>query len=114
MERKIYSAECKLSLIKEYLDGKLTMRAFCKEKDLCLSTLESWLTKVRKHGLPIIEAFSKKTESDSLAPIDVAAEVKKIISDETYVADNVFTLEIKGIKLSFAISNLKDVLEVIK
>lgn len=114
MERKIYSAEYKLSLIKEYLDGELTMRAFCKEKDLCFSTFESWLKKVKQYGLPTIETSSKKAESDLLAPIDVTTEVKKIVSDETYVANNVFTLQIKGIKLAFSISNLKDVLEVIK
>lgn len=114
MEYKIYSAEYKLSLVKEFQSRNMSMRGFCKEKDICLSTFIDWLKKVEAYGETNIEALIRKPENNLLTPIDVTTEVKKIVNDGNQIINNAFTLEIKGMKLTFAISNLKEVLEVIK
>ena len=44
MRYKIYTAECKISLIEEYQSRNVSMRTFCKEKDISLSTFASWLS----------------------------------------------------------------------
>ena len=114
MKYNTYSAEYKLSLIEEFQSRKISMRAYCKEKDVPLNTFISWIKKVKTLGKENIESFLRKPENNSLTPIDVSAEVKNIINDENYSLNNVFTMEIKGIKFTFAISNLKEVIEVIK
>ena len=50
MNYKTYSAEYKMAMIDEYMSRRVTIRAFVKEKDIGLSTFESWLTKLRKAG----------------------------------------------------------------
>lgn len=50
MKYRTYSAEYKMSMINEYLSRNITIRNFVKEKDIGLSTFESWLTKLRKAG----------------------------------------------------------------
>lgn len=113
MEYKIYSAEYKISLIEEFQSRNISMRAFCKEKDLSLSTLESWLRKIRLYGQPGIKMLPKMN-NDALMPVDVTSEAKAIIKEEINHNNDTFTLETKGMKLTFSISNLKEVLEVIK
>lgn len=56
---RIYSAESKLSLIDEFKSRKISMRAFCKEKDLCLSTFSDWLKKVKLYGMLDINICQK-------------------------------------------------------
>lgn len=111
MEYKIYSAECKIALIEEYRSRNASMRTFCKEKDISLSTFESWLRKIRMYGQPSLKMFPKA--NGFLTPIDVTDETKEIVKEESYKAPNTFTLETKGMKLTFSINNLKEVFEVI-
>ena len=112
MQYKIYSAEYKMSMINEYLSRNVTIRNFVKEKDIGLSTFESWLTKLRKSG-QIGYKKDKSVLAKGMLPIDVTSEAKTIIKEESIKSSNTFTLEAKGIKLTFSIYNLKEVLEVI-
>ena len=112
MQYKVYSAEYKISLIEEYQSRDISMRAFCKEKDLCLSTLESWLRKTRLYGQPGIKMLSK-ANNNTVVPLDVTNETRAIINEESRNISNTFTLKAKGMTLTFSINNLKDVLEVI-
>lgn len=111
MNYKTYAAEYKISLIEEYQSRNISMRAFCKEKELCLSTFVSWLKKIRMYGQPQLKMVPKTNEN--LLPIDVTTETKTIIKEESIKASNTFVLETKGLKLTFSINNLKEVLEVI-
>ena len=112
MQYRIYSAEYKMSMINEYLSRDITIRDFVKEKDIGLSTFESWLTKLRKSG-QIGYKKDKSVLAKGMLPIDVTSEAKTIIKEESAKSANVFTLETKGMKLTFSIYNLKEVLEVI-
>ena len=112
MNYKIYTAEYKMALIEEYQSRNVTIRSFCKEKDISLSTFESWLVKIRKYG----NLHLRKSESignNLLTPIDITNETKEIIKEELDKTSNTFTLETRGMKLTFSINNLKEVLEVI-
>ena len=111
MNYKIYAAEYKISLIEEYQSRNISMRAFCKEKELCLSTFVSWLKKMRMYGQSKLKMVPKTNEN--LLPIDVTTETKTIIKEESIKASNTFVLETKGLKLTFSINNLKEVFEVI-
>ena len=112
MQYRTYSAEYKMSMINEYLSGDITIRNFAKEKGIGLSTFESWLTKLRKAG-QIGYKKDKSVLAKGMLPIDVTNEAKTIIKEESAKSSNVFTLETKGMKLTFSIYNLKEVLEVI-
>lgn len=112
MQYRTYSAEYKMSMINEYLSGDITIRNFVKEKGIGLSTFESWLTKLRKAG-QIGYKKDKSVLAKGMLPIDVTNEAKTIIKEESAKSSNVFTLETKGMKLTFSIYNLKEVLEVI-
>ena len=112
MQYRTYSAEYKMSMINEYLSRDITIRAFVMEKDIGLSTFESWLTKMRKAG-QLGYKKDKVISKKGMMPIDVTNETKAIIKEETDKSSNVFTLETKGMKLTFSIYNLKEVLEVI-
>ena len=48
MKCNTYSAEYKLSLIEEFQSRNISMRLFCKEKDVHLNTFISWLKSKRK------------------------------------------------------------------
>ena len=111
MQYKIYAAEYKVALIKEYQSGNISMRAFCKEKDISLSTFESWLRKIRMYGQPGLKMLPEA--NGFLTPIDVTDETKEIVKEKSYKPSNTFTLETKGMKLTFSINSLKEVLEVI-
>lgn len=112
MQYRIYSAEYKMSMVNEYLSRNVTIRNFVKEKDIGLSTFESWLTKLRKMG-QIGYKRNKSISEKEMLPIDVTNEAKAIIKEESDKSSNVFTLETRGMKLTFSINNLKEVLEVI-
>lgn len=43
MQYKIYSAEYKIALIEQFESRNVSMRLFCKENNICLSTFVSWL-----------------------------------------------------------------------
>ena len=112
MQYRTYSAEYKISMVNEYLSRNITIRNFAKEKDIGLSTFESWLTKLRKMG-QIGYKRNKVISEKEMLPIDVTNEAKAIIKEESDKSSNVFTLETRGMKLTFSIYNLKEVLEVI-
>lgn len=112
MEYRIYSAEYKVALIDEYNSRNISMRAFCDEKDLCLSTFVTWLKKVRQYGMPSIKANINNYSNETYSPMEVTKEAKQIILEEQL--SETFYLETKGMKLTFSIKNLKEVLEVIK
>ena len=112
MQYRTYSAEYKMSMINEYLSRDITIRNFVKEKGIGLSTFESWLTKLRKSG-QLGYKKDKSVLTKGMLPIDVTNEAKTIIKEESAKSANVFTLETKGMKLTFSIYNLKEVLEVI-
>lgn len=111
MNYKIYAAEYKISLIEEFQSRNISMRAFCIEKELSLSTFVSWLKKIKMYGQPQLKMVPKTNES--LLPIDVTIEAKAIFKEESIKTSNTFILETKGLKLTFSINNLKEVLEVI-
>ena len=112
MQYRTYSAEYKMSMINEYLSRDITIRDFVKEKGIGLSTFESWLTKLRKSG-QLGYKKDKSVLAKGMLPIDVTNEAKTIIKEESTKSSNVFTLETKGMKLTFSIYNLKEVLKVI-
>ena len=112
MHYKTYSAEFKMAAIEEYFSRNISIRDFVKEKDIGLSTFESWLTKLRKAGRI---GYKRKIlhASKEMLPIEVTKEAKEIIEEKRTANDNSFTLETRGMKLTFSINNLKEVLEVI-
>lgn len=111
MEYKIYAAEYKWALIEEYQSRNVSMRDYCKEKELSLSTFASWLKKIRMYGQ--IELKRLPRSNNKLSPIDVTNEVKTITKEVDESSNYTFTLETKGMKLTFSINNLKEVLEAI-
>ena len=111
MEYKIYAAEYKWALIEEYQSRNVSMRAYCKEKELSLSTFASWLKKIRMYGQPELKMLPHS--NNKLSPIDVTNEVKTITKEADESSNYTFTLETKGMKLTFSINNLKEVFEVI-
>jgi len=112
MEYKIYAAEYKWALIEEYQSRNVSIRAYCKEKELSLSTFESWLAKLRKSGQLGYKKDKAIIKSNSL-PIDVTDEAKAIIKEGIAHLTKTFSLETKGMRLTFSLSDLKTVLEVI-
>lgn len=112
MSYRVYSAEYKLAMINEFMSRNLSVRTFAAEKGIGLSTFESWLTKARKAG-QIGYLKDRKSLQKPLAMMDVTNEVKTIIHEKQIPQINVFTLETKGMKLTFSIADLKTVLGVI-
>lgn len=107
-----YSAEFKMAAIEEFFSRNISIRDFVKEKDIGLSTFVSWLRKLRKAG----KIGYKKNllyAPKEMLPIDVTKEAKEIIKERRTRNTNTFTLETRGMKLTFPIDNLKEVLEVI-
>ena len=111
MEYKIYAAEYKWALIEEYQSRNVSIRAYCREKELASSTFASWLKKIRMHGQPELKTLPHSDNKPS--PIDVTNEVKAIAKEADGSSNHTFTLETKGMKLTFSINNLKEVFEVI-
>lgn len=109
---KVYSAEYKIAMIEEFMSRNLSVRAFAAEKEIGLSTFESWLTKARRAG-KIGYLKDRKSLQNPVVPMDVTNEVKTIIHEKHVCQNNVFTLETKGMKLTFSITDLKTVLGVI-
>lgn len=94
-------------MIDEYMSINITIRAFAKEKGIVLSTFESWLTKLRKAGQLGYKRNQIIIRRETL-PIDVAKEIKEIVKEESNKSPNIFTLETKGMKLTFSISSLNN------
>ena len=111
MEYKIYAAEYKWTLIEEYQSRNVSIRAYCKEKELPSSTFASWLRKIRMHGQPELKTLPHS--DNKLSPIDVTNEVKTITKEADESSNHTFTLETKGMKLTFSINDLKEVFEAI-
>ena len=93
-----------MATVEEYLSRDVRVRDFAEEKGLAISTFFTWLSKYRKAGYEI----AKKEEKKEL--IEVTNEVKEIVKEEKVP---IFTLETKGMKFTFSINNLKQVLEAI-
>lgn len=100
-------------MIEEFKSRNITVRAFTQEKNICKSTFESWLQKLRKYGRPATR-MPIPVEENSLTPIDVTTEAKEIISEEASLKSGSFTLDARGMKLTFSIKNLNEVLEALK
>ncbi len=111
MEYKIYAAEYKWALIEEYQSRNVSIRAYCKEKELPSSTFAGWLRKIRTYGQPELKTLPHP--SNKLSPIDVTNEVKAIAKEADGSSNHTFTLETKGMRLTFSINNLKEVFEAI-
>lgn len=109
---KVYSAEYKIAIIDEFMSRNLSVRAFAAEKGIGLSTFESWLIKARRAG-KIGYLKERKFLQNPVVPLDVTKEVKTIIREKQDNQNSVFTLETKGMKLTFSILDLKTVLGVI-
>ena len=69
------------------------------------------LTNYRKFGTPTMK---RTALNKSVKPIDVTRETKEIIKEVKLSDDQKFSLEINGITLTFALKNLKLVLEAIQ
>ena len=104
MGYNVYSAEYKMAIVEEYVARDVTVRDFVKEKNIPIATFSSWITKFRKAGYPC-------ARRDTMAkPMEITHQVKQIIKEEK---ESFFTLETKGMKFTFSINNLKQVLEAI-
>ena len=101
MEYTIYSAEFKKIMVDEYLRRDISERAFCIEKNIKYTTFRSWLRKVKNQNIL------------SLTPIDITSETKEIVNQESNEEPGTFTLETRGMKLTFSIKNLRDVMRII-
>ena len=104
MGYNVYSAEYKMATVEEYISHNIKVRDFVKEKGLAISTFFTWLSKYRKAGYQVVKKENKKEL------IEVTNEVKEIIKEEK---TSIFTLETKGMKFTFSINDLKQVLEAI-
>jgi transposase-like protein len=102
-EHKVYAAEFKMQMVKDFLESNKTQREFCREHDICFNTFYSWLIKY-KSSLP----------SNNL--IEVTEPVKEIINDRPAPINNpsTFTVEINKIKFVFKLDDLKSVIEAFK
>ena len=100
----VYSAEYKMATVEEYVARDVTVRDFAKEKNIPIATFSSWITKFRKAGYPCARRDTRPK------PMEITHQVKQIINEEK---EAFFTLETKGMKFTFSISNLKQVLEAI-
>ena len=90
MDYKIYTAEYKMALINEYQSRNITIRAYCKEKDISLSTFESWLVKLRKAGQLAYQRREVITTDNF--PIDITTEAKAIIKEEVNKKSNMHSI----------------------
>ena len=114
MQYKTYSTEYKIAMINEYFSRDVTLRSFADEKDIGLSTFESWLTKYRKLcQIGYKHKNAKAIVKTSCTPMEVTNEVKTIINEETIHQTSTFILETNGMKMTFSLSDLKTVLGVI-
>ena len=99
MNYLIYSAEFKINAIKEYQTKNESIRKFCNERNIKLSTFYSWLRK-----------FRDLSPNNQL--IDVTKPVKELVVQPH--RKRTFTLNIKGKILTFDFDDLKDVMEILK
>lgn len=103
MGYNVYSAEYKMAIVEEYLSRNVKVRDYIKEKGLAISTFFTWLSKYRK-AYPCVKTL------DQNKPMEITHQVKQIIKEEK---ESVFTLETNGMRFTFSINNLKQVLEAI-
>ena len=79
-ENKTYTAEYKIALVNDFMLSDLSLRNFCKDKDVPLSTFHCWVQRVKQNG------------KYNLSPIDVTKEAKAIIKEESFSSCHTFTL----------------------
>ena len=108
----VYTAEFKMAMVKEFLTSSYSAYGFAKEKNIKYTTFRSWLALYRKSNDQLLDI--KDDNRNMLKPIDVTREAKAIIKKETSHPTERIKLELEGMKLTFPISCLKEVLEVIR
>ena len=111
MVRKRYTDEFKINLMREFSSREIEIVKFAAEKNIPLGTFREWLDNYRKFGTPTMK---RTALNKSVKPIDVTRETKEIIKEVKLSDDQKFSLEINGITLTFALKNLKLVLETIQ
>lgn len=111
-ERKTYSDEFKIELIREYQIRQIGISEFVLEKNLSESTFKKRLEIYR---LAETLKNESKTKRENSILIDVTDEAKEIIKASTTTnVEQKVDLEINGIKLTVSLKNLRTVLEVIQ
>lgn len=110
-ERKTYSDDFKIKLIREFQHGRVGISEFVSKKNLSENTFKKWLEIYR---LAELLEKEKKAKSKKAILIDVTKEAKEIIKNSKTDPDSKIDFEINGIKLTFSLKNLKTVLEVIQ
>ena len=111
MGYQIYTAEFKMAMINEFINGNYNVQAFAKDNNIRYSTFRSWLYRFNKNNQqPVI----RTVDNDLMKPIDVTSEAKAIAKRESSRRESTIKMEYKGMKLSFPASCLKEVLEAIR
>lgn len=111
MKYTTYAAEYKMAMVEEYLSRDIGIRTFANEKGIGYTTFLGWLRKVKAHG-KLYVTNKDQLVNNQMSPIEVTNEVRTIVKEET--RSHTFSLTINDITLTFNISNLKEVLEVIR
>ena len=110
MGYQIYTAEFKMAMINEFINGNYKAMAFAKDNDIKYSTFRSWLCRFNKNNhKPVV----RNVDNNLMKPIDVTSEAKAIATRESSHQDSIIKMEYKGMKFSFSLSCLKEVVEVI-
>ena len=111
MGYQIYTAEFKMAMINEFINGNYNVQTFAKDNNIKYSTFRSWLYRFNKNSQqPVI----RTVEDNLMKPIDITSEVKTTIKRESIRHNTTIKMEYKGMKLSFPITCLKEVLEAIR
>lgn len=110
-KRKTYSDDNKIKLIKEFQHRKISISEFTQEKNISQSTFKKWLEIYR-----IAETLkcSNKETLKTLDLIDITEETKEIVNESKINVEEKINVEINGITLTFALKNLRTVLEAIQ
>lgn len=111
MLRKKYTDDFKINMMQEFNSREIEIAKFAAEKNIPLGTFKVWLENYRKFGTPIMK---RPTLDATVKPIDVTSKTKEIMREAKSLDDQKFSLEINGISLTFALKNLKTVLEIIQ
>lgn len=110
-ERKTYSDDFKINLIREFQSGNAGIHEFVSKKNLSESTFKKWLEIYR---LANTLEKEKNIRIKNSILIDVTDEAKEIIKESNTNPEQKIDFEINGIKLTLSLKNLKIVLEAIQ
>lgn len=115
-----YTAQDKINIINEYFQSNLSMTKFSIMKGLGNSTLSRWIAIYEKENPELfqnteyIPVLSKMKEPLEIRENDIVEKPKIIQVINEHFNDTKITMEKDGIKLTFDIENLRNVLEVFK